>query len=982
MANTLVIVESPSKAKTIAKYLGKGYTVESSIGHIRDLPRSAAEIPAQYKDKAWSRLGLDVEHDFAPIYVVSSEKKSQVAKLKSLLKGSSEVILATDDDREGESIAWHLQQELKPKVPVRRMVFHEITAEAIRAAIASPRAIDTHLVEAQETRRALDRLYGYEVSPVLWKKIAPKLSAGRVQSVATRMLVERERERMGFTPASYWGLEARIRAGEEKFPANVLELESTRIATGKDFDESGKLKPSSKVVILAEKDARELADSLRGQTLEVISLEEKPFTQRPYAPFITSTLQQEGGRKLGFAAQRTMRTAQRLYEGGYITYMRTDSTTLSKEAMSAARGQVRSMYGEEYLHPTPRTYDKKAKNAQEAHEAIRPAGSSFRTPDSLRGELGDDEWKLYDLIWKRTVASQMADARGKRTSVRMSGAARDGRKVILGASGQVIEFPGFLRAYVEGSDDPDAALEGRDIILPALKVGQKLDAEKVEPKGHTTQPPARYTEASLVQALEGAGIGRPSTYANILSTIQDRGYVVKKGSALVPTWTGFATVQLLEQHFPNLVNYDFTARMEEDLDEIAGGRQGRVKYLTDFYSGADGLRSAIDSRLGEIDAIKISTIPTPRLGNSGIEVRVGRFGAYLKREESKANLPPDLLPDDLTLEKAEELLSNSGKNDTLGDDPETLLPVIAKAGRFGPYVQLGEETPPVRTASLFPSDKLEELTLERALELLKIPRMVGISEGEEVWAFNGRYGPYLKRGDETRNLGGHEALLTISLEETEVLFRQPAQRRGRGPSQSVVQTFEFEDRKPIELRAGRFGPYLTDGELNAYIRKDEDPAALKADEVRVMLLERGKPPKAKTSSAVGSAKKTGTKKPTSKSASSSKVSSSKVSSSKAGAKKPAAKPSSSVRKPASSAARAKTVKAPPAEKSAKVDWGDLKAHLSVLTDLERKLITSIRGDGKKAEDVAPGLGLEVAKAKGMALQISKKLNQAYRAARG
>ncbi|MBC7645730.1 MAG: DNA topoisomerase I, partial [Pseudopedobacter sp.] len=551
------------------------------------------------------------------------------------------------------------------------------------------------------------------------------------------------------------------------------------------------------------------------------------------------------------------------------------------------------------------------------------------------------------------------------------------RKVILGAAGQVIECRGLLRPYVEGSTDPDAALEGRDIILPALKVGQKLDAEKVEPKGHTTQPPARYTEASLVQALEGAGIGRPSTYANILSTIQDRGYVVKKGSALVPTWTGFATVQLLEQHFPNLVNYDFTARMEEDLDEIAGGRQGRVKYLTDFYSGADGLRSAIDSRLGEIDAIKISTIPTPRLGNSGIEVRVGRFGAYLKREESKANLPPDLLPDDLTLEKAEELLSNSGKNDTLGDDPETLLPVIAKAGRFGPYVQLGEETPPVRTASLFPSDKLEELTLERALELLKIPRMVGISEGEEVWAFNGRYGPYLKRGDETRNLGGHEALLTISLEETEVLFRQPAQRRGRGPSQSVVQTFEFEDRKPIELRAGRFGPYLTDGELNAYIRKDEDPAALKADEVRVMLLERGKPPKAKTSSAVGSAKKTGTKKPTSKSASSSKVSSSK-----ARAKKPAAKPSSSVRKPVSSAARAKTVKAPPAEKSAKVDWGDLKVHLSVLTDLERKLITSIRDDGKKAEDVAPGLGLEVAKAKGMALQISKKLNQAYRAARG
>jgi len=556
--------------------------------------------------------------------------------------------------------------------------------------------------------------------------------------------------------------------------------------------------------------------------------------------------------------------------------------------------------------------------------------------------------------------------------------------VLLGASGQVIEFPGFLRAYVEGSDDPDAALEGRDILLPALKVGQKVEAERVEPKGHSTQPPARFTEASLVQALEGAGIGRPSTYANILSTIQDRGYVVKKGSALIPTWTGFATVQLLERHFPNLVNYDFTARMEEDLDEIAGGRQGRVPYLTAFYSGADGLRSAIDSRLGEIDAIKVSTIPTPRLGDSGIEVRVGRFGAYLKRDESKANLPPDLLPDDLTLEKAEELLSNSGKDGTLGLDPDTALPVIAKAGRFGPYVQLGEETPPARTASLFPNDKLEDLTLERALELLQIPRMVGISEGEEVWAFNGRYGPYVKRGDETRNLGNHEELLTLSLEGAEVLFRQPAQRRGRGQSQSVVQKFEYEDRKPIELRAGRFGPYLTDGELNAYIRKDEDPNTLKADEVRVMLLERGKPPKAKTSSAVGTAKKAPARTGAAKKSAASSKTGVKTGVKKPPIKKPAssAGKSSSVRKPATSAARAKTVKAAPAEKGEKVDWGDLKAHLSVLSDLERKLITGIRDGGKKAEDVAPGLGLEVAKAKGMALQISKKLNQAYRAARG
>ncbi|HWG84537.1 MAG TPA: type I DNA topoisomerase, partial [Deinococcales bacterium] len=748
MAKKLIIVESPAKAKTISRFLGRDYTVESSIGHIRDLPKSAAEIPARYREEPWARLGLDVDNDFQPIYVVPPEKRGQVTKLKSLAREADEVVLATDDDREGESIAWHLREELKPRVPVKRMVFHEITPEAIEAAIRNPREIDENLVQAQETRRALDRLYGFEVSPVLWKKVQPKLSAGRVQSVATRMLVERERERMRFVSASFFDLEALLETGKgECFAGTLVELAGTRVATGRDFDPlTGQLKPDAKVTRLDEAAARTLADGLRGRRLQVLSTEEKPYTQRPYAPFITSTLQQEGSRKLGFSAQRTMRTAQRLYEGGFITYMRTDSTSLSKEATEAARRCVRELYGEQYLHGSVRTYEKKVKNAQEAHEAIRPAGANFRRPESLRGELDEDAFRLYDLIWKRTVASQMADARGRRLAVRSGGQAADGRDAVFASSGKTVDFAGFLRAYVEGSDDPDAALEDREVVLPAVAKGDPLTAQKVDAKGHATQPPARFTEASLVQALEERGIGRPSTYASILSTIQERGYVRKRGTALVPTWTAFATIGLLEGHFPQLVDYGFTARMEEDLDDIAAGEQHRAPYLRSFYFGGkgagEGLKDQVENRLEAIDPRIVATIDVPRLAGSGVEVRVGRYGPFLKRGEATAPLPEDLAPDEITPEAVEALFNRGSGERDLGTEPESGLPVIARSGRFGPYVQLGAGNTPTKTASLLPSDNLDALSLERALKLLTLPRLVGVLEGEEVWAQNGRYGPY------------------------------------------------------------------------------------------------------------------------------------------------------------------------------------------------------------------------------------------------
>ena len=968
MPNTLVIVESPAKARTIEKYLGKGYTVESSIGHIRDLPKSAADIPEKYKGQAWARLGLDVEHDFSPLYVVAPEKRAHVAKLRKMAQDADEIILATDDDREGESIAWHLYQELKPRVPVKRMVFHEITKEAIQAAIASPRQIDTNLVEAQEARRALDRLYGYEVSPVLWKKVAPKLSAGRVQSVATRMLVERERERMRFVSATWWDLLVTGRTADaQNFPARLTDVAGQKLALGRDFDPlTGKLKDGVTARLLSEAEAHALAGGLTGQPLTVTSAEEKPFTQRPYPPFITSTLQQEGSRKLGFAATRTMRAAQKLYEQGYITYMRTDSTNLSTEAVTAARTQVAQMYGQNYLSPQPRVYAKKAKNAQEAHEAIRPAGSSFRTPDSLRSELSGDEWRLYDLIWKRTVACQMADARGRSLRVRLGGKARTGEDVQLSASGRTIDFPGFLRAYVEGSDDPSAALEDRETPLPPLKEGERVTAESVKPEGHETQPPARYTEASLVQSLEAAGIGRPSTYASILGTIQDRGYATKKGQALVPSWTAFATSALLEGHFGSLVDYDFTAKMEEDLDDIAGGRAQRVPYLKRFYLGDHGegmaLRPLIDSKMGEIDARGIATIAVPKLHGSGIEVRVGRYGPYMERNGEKANLPEGMAPDELTAENAEELMSRPTGDRVIGTDDVTGHPVVARAGRYGPYVTLGAENPPVRSASLFPSDDLTTLTLERALKLLSLPRLVGTSEGEEVWALNGKYGPYLKRGSDSRSLTTHEQLFEVGIKEAEALFLQPRFGKGRAAAAPPLRSFEYPGRASIVLKSGRFGPYLTDGERNATLRKGEDEGTLTADRALEILEERGKEPKKKPGKAPKkAAASTATKKAGAKAGS-------KTATAKAATRRAPAAKTTARKAPAGAKAPAKTP----------LTWAQLKPHLNVLSSEERQLVTATREQGRKVEDVAPGLGLDIKKAKGMALQASKKLNQAAR----
>ncbi len=882
-----MIVESPAKAKTIGKFLGRGYIVESSYGHIRDLPKGADEVPAKFKGESWARLGLNIDAGFEPLYIVSADKRAQVAKLRSLAKDADEIFLATDEDREGEAIAWHLFDELKPKVPVKRMVFHEITKEAIDHAISHPRSINQNMVQAQETRRALDRLYGYEVSPVLWKKVKPKLSAGRVQSVATRLIVERERERMAFISSSWWDIEAQFSTPKnESFPAILYELEGKRLALGKDFDSSGKFTGEGKVVRLSEAEARALASGLRGVPFTVLGTEEKPFTQRPYAPFITSTLQQEGVRKLGFDSKRTMRAAQSLYENGYITYMRTDSTNLSKEALSAARAQVVDLYGQEYLHPTPRTYEKKVKNAQEAHEAIRPAGERFRTPQEVKAELGNDEWRLYDLIWKRTVASQMADARGRRLSARIGGTATDSRKAVFNATGKVIDFAGFLRAYVEGSDDPDAALEDKEVMLPALATNDRVRDDTLNPKGHNTQPPSRFTEASLIQGLEERGIGRPSTYSSIIQTVQDRGYVFKRAQALIPTITGFSVVQLLEQHFAKLVDYSFTARMEDDLDHISMGEQKRIPYLERFYSSEEGLKQQIESRLDTIDARQVSTIFVPALVDTGISVRLAKFGPIVEFEGKLATIPDDLAPDELNREKAEELLTKRSSEQVLGTDPVSALQIYAKNGRFGPYVQLGENgATNVKMASLFPNDTLEDLTLERALLLLSLPRHVGDLDGEEVWGYNGKFGPYLKKGKDSRSLGKHDELFTVDIAQAKAIFEQP-KTRGRGTPKDPVQIFEYTDRLPIKLLDGRFGLYLSDGELNAYLRREDNAQTLDADAVRSIFEERGKPPKSKAKPAkASSGKAAGKNTATAKRAVTSKASSKKTTTKK----KPAAK---------------------------------------------------------------------------------------------
>src|SRR3954465_12169735 len=678
----LVIVESPAKAKTIAGYLGPDYVVESSIGHVRDLPNNAAETPAKYKGEAWARLGVDVDHEFQPLYVVDSRKKKVVSDLKAKLKNADELLLATDEDREGEAIAWHLREVLDPKVPVRRMVFHEITKPAIERALGETRDIDDRLVDAQETRRILDRLYGYEVSPVLWRKIMQGLSAGRVQSVATRLVVERERERMHFTAADYWDIVATFDPGT--FNAKLSGGDGRRVAQGRDFDQQGKLK-NADTVQLAEDDARGLAAALEGAAFTVASVEEKPYTRRPAAPFMTSTLQQEASRKLRLSSQQTMRTAQRLYENGYITYMRTDSTTLSESALAAARDQARELYGSDSVPAQPRQYTRKVKNAQEAHEAIRPAGDRFRTPDQVRRELRGDEFNLYDLIWKRTIASQMEDARGQTVSVRIAADASDGRGVEFGTAGTVITFRGFLLAYEEGRDEPTAEADQR--VPPPLSEGDALAAKALEPEGHSTSPPARFTEASLVKALEERGIGRPSTYAAIMGTILDRGYVRKQGQALVPEFLAFAVVNLLEQHFSRLVDYEFTARMEDDLDEIAGGDESRTEWLGRFYfgngSGEDGLKALVDQHLGDIDAREVNTVPLPR---TDIVVRVGRYGPYLERGEQRQTLPPDIAPDEETSARAEEILAEGSHEHELGVDPQSGRTIAVRAGRYGPYV--------------------------------------------------------------------------------------------------------------------------------------------------------------------------------------------------------------------------------------------------------------------------------------------------------
>src|SRR3954447_4178592 len=850
MPKPLVIVESPAKARTIARFLGGDFVVESSVGHIRDLPRDAKEIPAAYKGESWARLGVNVDDGFKPLYVVNSEKKQVVSKLKAALKAADELYLATDEDREGESIAWHLMEVLSPPagMPVRRMVFHEITPGAIREAVENWRDLDRRLVDAQEARRILDRLYGYEVSPVLWRKILPRLSAGRVQSVATRVLVERERARMRFRSASYSDVDGRFSHDSPPFGATLVALDGTRLASGRDFDETGN-RTASDAVVLDSEGARGLVARLADSTFTVKSVDEKPYKRTPYPPFMTSTLQQEAGRKLRFTAQRAMSVAQRLYENGYITYMRTDSTALSETALNAARAQARQLYGADYVPDQPRRYAKKVKNAQEAHEAIRPAGDSFRTPEQVAREVAPDEAALYELVWKRTIASQMADVRGKSVQVRIAGRSSTGEEAEFSAGGKVIEFPGFLRAYVEGSDDPEAELEDREVRLPALAVGDTVTAESLEAKDHTTQPPARFTEASLVKALEEMGVGRPSTYASIIGTIQDRGYVWKKGSALVPSFTAFAVVALLESYFGDLVDYAFTARMEDDLDGIATGTEEAQPWLSKFYfgNGQPGLKDLVKERLDQIDPRAINSIPIGAdADGKEIVVRVGRYGPYLSRDGETAAVPEGIAPDELTVDKAVELLSTPSGDRVLGEDPATGLPVIAKAGRFGPYVQLGEVDSSSKkkphTASLLKNMNLEAVTLEDALRLLTLPRSLGKdpADGAEITVQNGRYGPYVKKGTDSRSLEDEEQLFTLTLEEALSVLAQPKARRGRGTAAPPLKDLGDDpvSKKPMVVKEGRFGPYVTDGETNASLRTGDDVDSLTVERAAQLLQDK------------------------------------------------------------------------------------------------------------------------------------------------
>ena len=964
----LVIVESATKARKIQRYLGDNYIVEASVGHIRDLPRGAADVPAKYKKEPWARLGVDVDHGFAPLYVVSADKKKKVSDLKAKLKQVDELYLATDPDREGEAIAWHLLEVLKPKVPVRRMVFHEITKQAILEAASNTRELDKNLVDAQEGRRILDRLYGYEVSPVLWKKVMPRLSAGRVQSVATRVIVERERERMAFISADYWDIDALLETGEgtsssstdstvqpSSFHATLTSVDGSRVAQGRDFNEQGELKKPGSVVIVDKAKAEQLAAGLNGATLQVSGVEEKPYTRRPYAPFMTSTLQQEAGRKLHFTSERTMRVAQRLYENGHITYMRTDSTTLSKSGIDAARKQALELYGPEYVADSPRQYSRNMKNSQEAHEAIRPAGEVFATPGELASSLDAEEFKLYELIWQRTVASQMSDARGTSMKVTVAGQsaaddaeAADAHQVEFSATGRTILFPGFLKAYVEVSQVSDGRriADNAEKRLPALEQGQELIARELTADDHSTNPPARFTEASLVKKMEDLGIGRPSTYASIIKTIQDRGYVYSRGNALVPSWVAFAVVGLMEQNFSDLVNYEFTSELEDELDDIAAGNKDRTIWLTGFYYGDDkdhrhkgadaiatrgGLKNIIDVNLEAIDARQVNSLWLfdDAEGNP-IVVRVGRYGPYLERnrrgtgengtdEVQRANIPEAMTPDELDLEAAEKLLAMPQGGRELGKNPDNGRMIVARDGRYGPYVtelvtdeeragvedkaaeiiateraeedaqraaegkraknwetktaekqkekrtaEIIEETLKPKTASLFSTMEPATVTLEEALKLMSLPREVGIdpTDGEAITAQNGRYGPYLKKGSDSRSLADEDQIFTITLDEARRIYAEP-KRRGRAAAKPPLKQLGDNDvsGKPMSVKDGRFGPYVTDGTTNASLRKGDSPETLTDERANELLSER----RAKEA-AEGGAKKSTRKKTTKKAA--------------------------------------------------------------------------------------------------------------------
>ncbi len=871
---SLVIVESPTKAKTITKFLGKDYVVRASMGHIRDLPESASDIPAKHKKEPWARLGVNVLENFEPIYVVPKNKKEQVKELQDLLKGSDELFLATDEDREGESISWHLREVLKPKVPTRRLVFHEITKDAILHSLESARDIDEDLVRAQETRRIIDRLFGYEVSPLLWKKMVPGLSAGRVQSVAVRLLVERERARVRFRSAAFWTVKAKFeKAGAPPaFESDLLQVGGKRVATSKDFNpDTGKLDENANLLLLDKEGADRVVALLQAGPILVKSVEEKPFTQRPAAPFVTSSLQMEGNSKLRYSAKRTMQVAQQLYENGFITYMRTDSTSLSEEAVRAARSLIEREYGKDFLSPGVRRYETKVKNAQEAHEAIRPSGEAFTPPEEVRAALGDEAGRLYDLIYKRTVACQMADAKGTNTTV-----LAEVGDAVFRASGKTIEFAGFLKAYEESSDDDASEQEA---VLPSLTSGDPLRCLKADPQDKATQPPNRFTEGSLIKELERLGIGRPSTWASIVELVLNRSYAFKRGTALVPTFTAMGVVGLLEQHFPNVVDYKYTARLEDDLDAISRGEEASIAYLKAFYFGADlpGLKDLIALGEKEIDPRIINGLPLGEWEGKKVEVRVGRYGPFLSDGERRASVPDEMPPDELTLPKALEMLENASKEpESLGLHPETGEPVYLKVGRYGPYVQLGDarEGSKPKMASLVQGTDMKDVDLVHAAKLLSLPRNLGVNPdtGEAVVAANGRFGPYVQSAGETRSLPADLSPISVSLEQAVELLRQPKARGRGGPARQQTALKEFAAHaatgKVAKLLSGRYGPYVTDGEVNATVPRGQDPMQLTDEQVYQLLADRaqqiidqgGPKPKKARGAKRAPAKKAGAKK--------------------------------------------------------------------------------------------------------------------------